>query len=254
MNQMHVTSLHPQPGDTVNTTANAPFAFGWDEIKRWALAQGIHAYQRIQRGFPYPAWTRTHSRLYVGHIPINEIEAMKQVGLVSWPEARRLSLCHDWLLSVTDPFVRWDSWELDVLPSGDKWCICRPLFHDYTDDEIGARLLRAAAIRLIGRRYDRGQLIDIYLNSLLKIPFGEYKRIFDFGPHLTVCSGGNGACYEHHRKYLRDVMLRGRDPWPRLFGGMWLERICPALYEGLPRRATWDLEFGTIRKGSVIGG
>jgi len=202
--------MTPQPGDVINTTGIAPFGLSWHKLSRWTVTQGIHAYQRWLRGYPHPAWTRTHTRLCIDR---------------------------DLIMSVTDPVCKWETWaEVEAMYPPENIKIMRPKFHDYSID--GDAHLLCAAANLIGRKYDRGQLVDIMLNRLLGIPDGEFTRIFDAGTARTVCSGGVAACFEYHRLSLPEHLR-----WPRLFGGMYIERVPPAAFEALPRGAEWEMEF-----------
>lgn len=220
----------PLPSYVVQTYSTARFTptTDWKQFQLWALARGIHAYQRVVRGFPSPAWRPTHTMLYLGKLAPALLEHALRSNRISGTEYRVLLSRHDWMLSVTDPVCIFEAFG-NLLTAGTPYSIWRPTFHTF--DQRDVEVLQEAAFRLIGLRYDRGQLIDIMLNALLGYEWGSFHRVFDAGPDETVCSAGVGACFEHHRKWYE----RRWSAWPRLFGGQYLERYCPADFEGLPR-------------------
>lgn len=204
------TMLLPKVGDTVLTTTNPTEAgFGG-----WFVVNGIRCYQRWIRGYPLPAGNTTHAYWVYDN--------------------------DGKMLSVTHPRVIWE-WFQDEKVQRKRPVILRPTFAEFIAGDIKAG--REAAEKLIGTKYDVGQLIDIFLNGLMGFPLGEYARVFDAGQLLTVCSGGVGAVYEAMR---RAHEAHWGAAWPRLFNGLYVERYPPAIFMARPRNTMWPRPFQMI--------
>lgn len=200
----------PRTGDVVVTQTN-PTEAGF---KGWFVVNGIRFYQRTLRGYPPPSWKKTHCYWVYDN------------------DGR--------MLSVTDPVVKWEFYD-DEEVQKKRPLILRPTFAKFTMGDIKAG--REAACKMIGLRYDRGQLLDILLNEVMGFAPGDFHRIFDAGQLLTVCSGGVGAVYEAMRRAHENHY---GEAWPRLFDGLYIERYPPAIFLARPRGKTWPRPFRLI--------
>jgi hypothetical protein len=222
-----------RPLDVVLTVGHPPLG----NFTHWIACRGIQFFQ-WRRGYRGRAWKQTHARWFIGKLSGDNIEQAVTDGRILPGIADNLTLYDDWMLSVTDPFVIWERWK-DVCR--EDWTACRALM--YTDAR-DITVAENACWKLIGEEYDRGQLIDIWLNAIMCIPEGEYVRILDSGTQHTVCSGGVAAGWEAVRR--ARVAERLPPAWPRLFGGTYVERVPPAMFMGRPRGGVWNSAFFVV--------
>lgn len=225
----------PHSLDVVLTVGHPPIK----NFLHWIACKGIQFYQ-WRRGYHGRAWVQTHARWYIGRLTPELIEKAVLEGRVSaGAQAENLRYYDDWMLSVTDPLARWERWESI---RHEDWTLVRPITeprHDHNDVLVAER----ACWKLIGEEYDRGQLVDIWLNTIMHLPKQYYVPCFDSGAQHTVCSGGIAAGWEAIR---RQRVQNGIACWPRLFGGTYVERVCPAMFIGRPRNESWGLPFLAI--------
>jgi hypothetical protein len=193
--------MSPQPGDVINT--RPPERSTWWKIlhpKESIPAWGIQRYQRAE-GFG--EWRDTHSMLFLDETHI---------------------------LSVTYPHTIWDTWEA---VQQRLWTVYRPNF-ELDAQDLAA--MRVAADAMIGRHYDVGQLLDIALNKILGYDVSVYRRFFDAGAKLMVCSVGVRTCFDYARKAKEGEGLP--PPFEVLFEKdgkkLNVERTCPANYANTP--------------------
>lgn len=239
-------------GDIAGTIGHTKI---WNYI-HWKAGWGIKRFQGLVCGYPKPAADLTHVVGFIGELEDVFVEALLMSGLLfemardrEKPEqyiADELKEREDICFEVTDPFAQYCFWA-DV--SKKDWMLASPDFCDFSQQWQRAAWVSASA-NTVGRRYDRKQLFGILLEKVAGIPDAKYKRWIDRSPFTTVCSGGQGAAFESVRKagkvqlgYSRPEPPAEEDPWQRLFGGMHLEKIPPAVFFALPRRATWKMEF-----------
>jgi hypothetical protein len=195
----------PIPGDVINTESHPKFY----EVHLWILKKGIRWHQR---SLGFANWRHTHTMLYLNDRAI---------------------------FSCTWPHCKWETWEK---VSKSDYDIYRPRFLSHTETEE-ARMW-AAASEMIGTHYDGGQLLDIALNSLLGYGVGKWQRFCDWGAKLKVCSVAVRAIFEALRQRGKLYACAGgkrieiSEPFPKLFGGLHVERTTPAHFANSPEEFT----------------
>lgn len=227
----------PRPGDIIASYGRLSLSFShlWKSITDSAVAAGIMGFQ-FWEGYGLPASRSTHVIYYVGTLTERSvwdayrdgrIGSLTAVALLQQP--RR----HDWCFSMTWPVGVWESWEeAQRLRPGYKileWAGGAP----GPDPAMVARHLWP----LIGRGYDEYQLFGILIHGLIGLDPTIYKHWVDRGGERTVCSGAIASALEKARREAEDA---GQPAWPRLMGGMHVERVPPAAFWSKPRGATWE--------------
>lgn len=156
-----VTPYVPQFGDVILTRPRR-----WDFWPPWGrlLQEAIRA---EQRRCGYPVWQDTHAVLVLS------------------PQQ---------ILNCTAPRVRLDRWEH---VSRGLWTAWRPVFP--MPDRMRAAMTEAAA-RLVGTRYDYGQLVSILASDLLGYRSPDYAPWFDLGARRQVCSTAVRTVFDAGRK------------------------------------------------------
>ena len=120
-------------------------------------------------------------------------------------------------------------------------------------------IMKESADKLIGIKYDKGQLINMALNNVFGNDF-EYKiKLFDLGKERRVCSVGVRANFEYLRKELyranKEVSMErlfntlNRDYWTgreyEKFEQVDIEQTPPAIFVN---SKYFDSEFKTVIK------
>jgi len=152
-----------RPGDTINIDGKTEWWKFWVKIAHW----GIRFFQKKLFG-SLNNWRDTHTMLYFDNDHIFSVE-----------------------------------------PPKTKYCKVKDLagldisIYRYTGKKIskkGLEVMKDAADKMIGTKYDRGQLLSIAFNQILGYPYKEKNYMFDFGSKYKVCSVGNGVCYRAFTK------------------------------------------------------
>jgi len=199
----------------------------------------------------------THARHFVGKLNPRMIGAAYRAGqleqcavdagMTIYAYVGALTAFDDWSFSQTDPFAKWE--RLAWFEDKERIAVCRPIFCH--PDQIRHSFLESQCWRFIGRSYDRWQLLGIWFNSLLGLEPDEYRRYLDKGKSFTVCSGAVAAHWEALRREIQkewaDAGGRMDDlhrsecpfPWPRLFGGLHVERVAPSHFLTEPNE--WEV-------------
>lgn len=193
-----MTSWEPPFGTVIVTEPT-----WWPPRLTGAASLGIQAVQAA-RGYPAPFRHATHCRL------------------VLWP---------DQILDCTSPKVKWSDW---ANVRRERWRAYVPLFS--LEDTLMRQGIMEAAYRLIGRRYDYGQLVSMLASDLLGYTQDRRLAWFD-GRRRTVCSPAARVPFEFGRHL---VEAAGRPaPFAQLFIGrsgakILLESTHPADYGYTP--------------------
>lgn len=114
------------------------------------------------------------------------------------------------IFSVTTPRTRWETIEHNAKG---RFTIYR--YQPYQFDDTDIAVMLEAANKMIGTKYDYGQLLDIALNHILGYEHIRKAKIFDLGKRRLVCSVGARALYEQVRYRARWSL--GYDKIDRLF-------------------------------------
>jgi hypothetical protein len=181
---------HLQPGDVINTG----WKMNWWDIfrpKKWLRDIACWRIQEYQKAYfgDRSVWDSTHTRIN-----------LSQPGC---------DIHSDCIFEVTDPISRFVSLYSIAL---EDIRILR-----YTNMKLQGHeifIMRNAAMKLVGMKYDRGQLLDFLLHQIIGYP-KESLRIFDEGTERMVCSTGVAALFNHMRRTIRsDIRMI---TLPRLF-------------------------------------
>jgi hypothetical protein len=168
-----------QPGDVINQVGGQR----WWEFWLAVAQRAIQHYQRQLFG-EKSSWQDTHTMLYLDEENTFSVEA---------PRARKKPL-RDYC------FSEFSIYRLTLIP----------LSVDHIDT------LREAAAKIVGTKYDYGQLLDIAVNQILGFEHQRRLSVFDLGKRRKVCSVGVRTAFE----YLYKNMIRTEDSPP----GKWLFR------------------------------
>lgn len=146
------------------------------------------------------------------------------------------SLVTGQIFSCTFPHTKWETWE-EV--SKRDWDCYRPIFMLLTQADLD--LMKIAAEKMLGTHYDVGQLLDIALNKILGYGVGSWHTFFDFGAKMKVCSVAARTIFEALRHWTRtelpstSVKKIYDELFPKLFGGVNVERTAPAHFANSPQ-------------------
>lgn len=168
-----------KPGDVVNQIGHPCWYEFWLHLAYW----GIKRYQKSLFGKD-ANWHDTHTMLFFDDWATFSVEL---------PRARVKPL-HEYCLS--------------------DMSIYRLQLVDLAPEHIDCMM--DAADRMIGTRYDIGQLLDIAIREILE--YGQHRplSVFDFGRKRKVCSVGVRVCFEH----LYNKLIKPTIPDPPV--GKWL--------------------------------
>jgi hypothetical protein len=108
-----------------------------------------------------------------------------------------LYLDDDHVFSVEPPQCRW--WKLKEL-NDEHISVWRYTKQGFSDHDIG--IMCYAARQMIGRKYDKGQLVDFMINEAMGYPDRLKYHIFESGKKQKVCSTGVRVCFEYLRKMM----------------------------------------------------
>lgn len=212
------------------------------------LQQGIKGDQRIIRGYPKPTWHYTHARWNVGEwLSPTLLDALTWTGLIKSTDAQRYASQGPWYLDVTDPYVKFTHHKEVLLDDVGFYRV--QWFDSDSYADVGTLDIQAAqkfSATLVGRPYDKPQLIGILVHDALGVADQKYSHKLDFGSKYTVCSGGVIAGLEVVRRERED---RGFPVWARLMNGLHAERGHPAALAAAPKgwfgigKPDWEREL-----------
>ena len=210
-----------QPGDVINTG----WRWNWWHLlnpKKWLgdiACWRIQEYQKAYFG-DSSIHDSTHTRIYLGRDKLKDIDD-QCIFEVTTPRSRFVSLrqiCHE-----------------DIR-------ILRFTPRALASDDIHVML--AAAQRIVGTKYDYGQLLDFLLHNVLDYPRSPFT-LFDQGPERKVCSTGVATLFNRLRQVLDE---HGGDAIPRLFDvvyvDVWKER---GVFDNIDQCLDPDADIGIDR-------
>jgi hypothetical protein len=156
-----------KPGDVVNQLGDASWYEVWSHAAHWAIRQ----YQKSLFG-KNANWHDTHTMLF---------------------------------------FDEWDTFSVELPRARVKplqeYCLSDMSIYRLTLIELAPNhidCMMDAADRMIGTRYDVGQLLDIAIREILEFDQDRPISIFDFGRERKVCSVGVRVCFEYvYRKIVK---------------------------------------------------
>lgn len=190
-----------QPGDVINTG----WRWNWWHLlkpNKWPGDIACWRIQKYQKAYfgGRSVHDSTHTRIYLGRDKMLDIDD-QCIFEVTVPRSRFVSLRDICLEDIR---------------------ILRFIPRILTSDDIHVML--EAAQRMVGKKYDYGQLIDFLMHQILDYP-REPFTLFDQGPERKVCSTGVATLFN----YLRQVLdAHDRIVIPRLFDivnvNLWKER------------------------------
>lgn len=223
------------------------------QVVEEAASRAIQLYQRDKLG--HRNWRDTHVQHFIGEVNMGLVRECLGNGQIEgvaedWGVSveRVLAILADYrhiCFSQTSPHAtltnlssQWDTHQISAY---------YPLFTGASKAYL--HFLEAQCFRYIGRDYDEGQLLDIWLNEMLGYEPGTYKPLFDESSERTVCSGSEALFWNALGVWIEKQTEQL--PWPRLFGGLRLERVAPSHFANSPYE--WaQRPRGIIRPGDVI--
>lgn len=110
------------------------------------------------------------------------------------------------IFSVTSPRTVWETIDHN---SAQRFSVYRYTKRPLYDPDIA--LMFSTAIKMIGIKYDYGQLLDIALNYILGYKHIRKAKIFDLGRRRMVCSVGARTLFEKIRYETRNLEPYGID-------------------------------------------
>lgn len=177
-----------KPGDIINTSGKTDFTKPWLILTQACIRQ--HQKDLFGKASFYHD---THTEMFFGREKI---------------------------FSVTAPKTKWEILEH---VAKQEFSVYRYTKKDLTDNDINIML--DSANKIIGTKYDYGQLLDIAISQILGYPNIIKYKWFDMGRKRMVCSVGCRAIMEDLRHKLEQD---GQETIPRLFNKLnpmyWTEK------------------------------
>jgi len=164
-----------KPGDIINSVSGPK----WYEVWLKVVFGFIQRYQRRKHG-KNSRWKSVHSTLYIDDGVVFSFE---------FPNALLLFLRK--ILGRDKAALKRGTFKEFKVSKRSKYIVIRPL-HANLEDKVfphdETQLMYEYAYKLLGQKYDYGQLIDILLKQLFSSFLKDKATIFDLGSKKKVCS------------------------------------------------------------------